>query len=464
MLAVVFVVLGVPWGAASARDTLQGVDCTLPAGQVIEGNLYALCRTLVIDGTVRGDVVAAALSASISGEVQGSVYLAAARMTVAGVVHDDVHFVGGVAHLQPESRLLSPRSSVYSAALSTQVHSPVAGSVTAIGYQLVVDAAVGGDVDFWGAALSISAAIGGDANVSVGDRASAGVSELQTLAQLVDSGITLIPPGLVVTSTGWIGGTLAYSSPSEAEILGTVTQIEYTPVVTESQALVTEQDPGALVAAYLRQVVREWVTLFLIGAFVLLLAPRALQSPIVTIRTRTLPALGIGLLAFILSFPVLLIALMLGLLIVLLVSVLGLEQITLLTASIALVLTLAGAALFFFIALFISRVVIAIALGRLLTRRFLPPRGRWSDAFAHLAAGALLLALIIALPYVGTLVTALTAFLGLGGIVAHLQRPIGRVPAGSGAPPRVPPELPPPPEGAASPGMGDLPEGFNWWR
>ncbi len=148
MLAVVFVVLGVPWSVASARDTLQGVDCTLPADRVVEGNLYALCRTLVIEGTVRGDVVAAALNASISGEVQGSVYLAAARMTVSGVVHDDVHFIGGVAHLQPESRLLSPRSSLYSAALSTHVQSPIAGSVTAIGYQLVIDAAVGGDVDF----------------------------------------------------------------------------------------------------------------------------------------------------------------------------------------------------------------------------------------------------------------------------------------------------------------------------
>jgi hypothetical protein len=180
---------------------------------------------------------------------------------------------------------------------------------------------------------------------------------------------------------------------------------------------------------------------------------------------RPIPSLGVGLLAFILSFPVLLITLLLSLLVVLVVSLLAVEQVTALTAILLAVLNVSGAAVFYFIALFISRVIVAIALGRVASRLLWVSRGRPFEPFAHLAVGSLLLSLVIAFPYAGTLITAIVAFIGLGGVITHLQRPNTRVSVGTGVLLRRTP-LPAPPSDDApeSAGSANLPPGFKWWE
>ncbi|MBW4439017.1 MAG: polymer-forming cytoskeletal protein [Pleurocapsa minor GSE-CHR-MK-17-07R] len=453
-------------GSVSARDVLRGDACTVDADEVIGQTLFATCRSLDIAGTVNGDVVAAAVTVTISGTVRGSVYIGAGKLTLTGTVEGDVHFGGGVLEMTTPALLTSQDSTVYSAALSSSIDAPVPGDIGAIGYQLIVNSAVGGNIDYAGTALRITSAVGGFVTASVGDRQTAGVSELESLIQLVDTNVSLAQPGLEVTESGWIGRTLAYSAPSPASLLGTVPQVDYNEIVADAALIANQSDLGSAVAAYVRQVLREFITLFLIGAVALVLAPRTLTAPIITIRMRPIPSLGVGLLSFILSFPVLLITLLLSLLIVLVVSLLGVEQVTALTAIILAVLNISGGAVFYFVALFISRVIVAIAIGRVASRLLWTPRGRPLEGMAHLAIGSLLLSLVIAFPYAGTVVTAIAAFMGLGGVITHLQRPNVRVAVSSGDLLRRSPPLPSAPldESASGAGTDNLPAGFRWWE
>lgn len=470
-LLIICLIMLIPYSALHASEFLQGGDCEIGESEVVSGTLYAFCRTLTIAGEVRGDILGAALNATISGQVQGSVMLAAGKLQVSGEIAEDIIFFGGILHVTPQATLQSPLSTVYSAALSTQIETSVPGNVGAIGYQLLIDAAVGGNVDFSGTSLRIASAIGGDVTASVGDRQSTGVGELQTLIQIVDSDVSLQPPGLMVTPEGWIGGTLHYSSPSPGDILGHVTETVYEQIIPDAAAIANQQDFGSAVGEYLRQVLREFLTLAIIGIVVVTLAPRSVNGPISAIRYRTLPSIGLGLLIFILSFPVLLISLILSLLLIAVISLLGVEQVTLITVFVLTALNFCGAVMFYFVALFFSRVMVATAIGRAVLSRVYHPRGRFFDAYIHLIVGALLLALVIALPYLGTVITAAAAFLGLGALVLHWQRPrrIAAAPASAASLEIVGRREalhlpPPPPEPPPGPGSDHLPEGFNWWQ
>lgn len=469
-LLIICLLMLIPYSALHASEFLQGSDCEIGEGEIVDGTIYAACRTLVVAGEVRGDVLGIAVNATISGEIHGSVIMAAGKLQVSGEVDQDVIFFGGILHITPTATLNSPLSTVYSAAISTQIEAAVPGNVGAIGYQLLIEGPIGGNVDFSGTALLIDSTIGGDVTASVGDRQSGGVGELQTLIQLVDADVHLQTPGLTVTTEGWIGGTLSYRASSEGQILDHATEVVYEQVVPDAAAIANQQDFGSAVGEYLRQVLREFLTLALIGVAIVTLAPRSMNGPISAIRYRTLTSIGLGLLIFILSFPLLLISLLLSLLLIILISLLGVEQVTLITVFVLAALNFSGAVMFYFIALFFSRVMVATAIGRAVLSRVYHSRSRLVDAYVHLLVGALLLALVIALPYIGTVVTAAAAFLGLGALVLHWQRPRRLQAAAARSPidlvtPQDSPQLPPPPpESPSGPGSEHLPEGFNWWH
>ncbi|MBE2181979.1 MAG: hypothetical protein IAE89_01020 [Anaerolineae bacterium] len=469
-LFVICLFMLIPFGSLHASEFLQGSDCEISEEEVVNGTLYAICRTLTVAGEVRGDILGAAVNVTISGQVQGSTMIAAGKLEVSGEIAEDVIFFGGILHITSDATLKSPLSTVYSAALSTQIDARVPGNVGAIGYQLLIYGTVGGNVDFSGTTLRIAAPIGGDVTASVGDRQSNGVGELQTLIQLVDSDVTLQPPGLIVLPEGWIGGTLRYRSPSEGEILGHVTTIVYERVIPDTAAIASQQDIGGAIGEYLRQVLREFLTLAIIGVVVVTLAPRSINGPISIIRYRTLTSIGLGLLIFILSFPMVLISILLSLLIILIISLLGVEQITLIITLVMVAINFSGAVMFYFIALFFSRALVATAIGRAALSRVYRPKGRLTDSYIYLLAGAFLLSLVIALPYIGTVVTGAAAFLGLGALVLNRQRLPKRQPAatqgvraGIGRRPEIP-QLPPPLESPPGPGTERLPDGFNWWQ
>jgi hypothetical protein len=454
---------------ASARAILQGDHCTVAAEERIDDNLFVLCRTLVIDGLVDGNLIGAATTATINGTVSGSVYLLAGRLDVNGTTGEDLHFAGATLSLNPSASFENPRSDLISVSLSTRLEEAVIpGSVTGIGYQMVLNGEIGRSVDFWGSALEVRDHINGDVDANVGDDSTTGVTELRSLLRPILVDTELVAPGLRITENAMIDGLLTYNSSSEGEILAELPNPPVFNYIPPQTLLVTE-DPATTLRAYLAQVVREFVTLGTLGALLLFLTPRSIQPAILTLGSRPLPSVGVGLMTFIASFGFWLIPIGIGIGLILLLLVLRLGDLALLSSLVIGTISAGSAGLFYFVAIFISRALFCLALGSLLTRplrRMRRPRTAWLS----LLLGVLIVAFAASLPVMGWVINALAAFMGLGAIfLLVFERILANRQAAPPPPPpalesAAPQSLPPIPEDTPRPpGMDNLPEGFNWW-
>jgi hypothetical protein len=467
----------------SAREIRQGDQCRVPAREVIESDLFVLCRTLEIDGQVLGNIIGGATTAEINGSVAGNIYLFAGQLSLNGSVGGSVHFLGPAINIGNGTTFENLASDLISASLSTTIEptAQIPDDVVAVGYQLVLNGNVADEVNYWGSALSVAGNIGGDINANVGDSESAGVAELQALLTFLPVSVTLERPGLRVAESASIGGLLSYTAPSPGAIDASLsqppvyTEVNVQPELVEIAAITEPEDATRQIALYFNQVLREFLTLVLIGALALLLVPNALPAPLRSLSVRPLPSLGVGLLTFVVSFPVVAILLVLSALIIFALGLLQLGDMTWGSAVLLSALNLGLGSIFYFIAIFVSRAVVCLGLGRMIVRIVRPGLGGRNTAYVQLLIGAAVAALLFSLPTVGWIASAIAAFLGLGAILTLIQSNIEdrrRTPQVRMAAPVPLPsrsaeahQFPPPmlDSGSRAPGMDNLPVGFRWW-
>jgi hypothetical protein len=466
-------------GGASATEIIQQEFCTIPADRVVEGNLYVLCRELTLDGTVHGNVIGLAYVARINGTVDKNVYLGAAELDVVGSVGDDLHFAGLSLNIEPNSEL--PNADLFFFGLSAALKNAaeITGQIVAVGYQLVVDGTVGEGIDFWGSSLNIGGEVAGNIEASVGDATDQNVaSQLETFLLPFQLNVELFNSGLLVQEQAEIGGVLTYRAPSQGQIFAELDNPPvFVPNITNSAflELVEQQDSQRALQLYLNQVIREFTTLGLLGVVGLLVIPGFVKRPIRAVRRQPITSFGVGLLSFILSFPVALIVLILSLLIILILALLRLDGVIVAGGIILGIVNIGGTSLFYFVAIFISRMIMAVALGRVLTAG-LVPSSTVRSWYISLGVGVLILAVLSSLPQVGWVANALALFFGLGAILTVIQaefRSIGDEPlrtapvyypsTQTSTKPAPPVNRPAPllEERASSPGMDNLPGGFD---
>ena len=450
---------------ASAREILQGDICTVAADTTITGDVFVACQQLIIDGTITGSLFGSALTGRINGTVGNSAYLLMWQLEVSGTIEGDLHFGGGSLHVFPTAILAGD---VLSASLSTRLEDvTVPGSVTTIGYQLLQDGSVGREISFWGTALAIDGTIAGDVNASVGNRNSLGAGNLNTLVNVLFR-IELITPGLRVTEDAAINGVLTYESAAEGEITGQLANPPvFNPVIVVLD-LDNQSEIGQSLRIYLGRVIREIISLLLIGVIALFLIPTPLQDPLYSIRNRPLPSLGVGLITFIVSFVVVLAAIAISIGIVLFLALLNLPDLAIASGIFTGLITLGGAGAFFFVAIYISRVIVCLAAGRFILRLLLGERVEGRLNYLALLIGVLILALVASIPVVGDVFNALALFLGLGAILTLVQRELDHarqqapVKARGGEMLKIPPPILE--DRPSSPGMENLPDGFKFWE
>lgn len=452
----------------AAHDVLQGDQCAVAAGEQIVGDVFVLCRNLTVSGEIDGNLFGVASTSLIDGKVTGSVYLAGGQLDVSGSIGNTLHFAGGVLNLKPSAQL---DNDLITVSFSTQTATSIPGSVTAVGYQLLIGGKVEREISFWGSALTVDSTVTGDVTANVGDPASTGVTQLQTLLKFLRVDLDLVNPGLRVTKNGMIHGYLRYSGPTEGEIVPKLAHPpEFTQVTAQTDLTIpSQQSFGERLRDYAVQAVRELVSLLLVGGVGLLLIPRRLQAPIVSLRMRPLPSLGVGLVTFIISFFIAAVIILLSLVLVLLLFLLQLGDLSVIGGVFIMLFSMGGISLFYFTAIFVSRVIVAIALGRILVRLVFGDRRERYMTYVSLLFGALVLALLSALPLVGWLVIALAVFFGLGAMLTLVQSQLDRTRAARAMPhhPQQARQLPPPSlddTPALGPGMENLPEGFHWWK
>ncbi|MBZ0296871.1 MAG: hypothetical protein K8L99_30195 [Anaerolineae bacterium] len=481
----VFLLLVIVNTGTSARDIRQGDTCTIEADEVITGNLFALCRTLIVNGTVEGNLFGAAINAEINGEVKKDAYVAAGQLDVKGTLGEDLVFGGIVLHVYDSTQFTAELADVINVNLSTVLDPEVTvpGSIVSLSYQLRVMGDVQGEISFWGSSLTIAGNVQGDVDASVGDSLSGNSSQVETLLvplRFLNLEVHLDDPGLIIAENAILGGQLDYTASSPGLIEGELAnepvfrQVVTGPDFTQSD--LTSEENFTWFSRYITNVIQESVTLALIGSLALLVLPRQIQGTLFNLRRRPLSSLGIGILTFILSFTVWIVILLLIVLIIFVLLALQLGDLVVISLMTIGVINIGGAGIFYFVAIYVSRVVVSLAIGRLFVLTVLKRSGTQpSTAYISMVVGAVIFGMLTWLPLIGTLIAALTLALGLGAITILVTRIQFREPPRPQPSPgwSVLPEininqkpLPPPiiNDREEGPGMENLPKGFNWWE
>jgi hypothetical protein len=486
-----------------AREILQDSACEVAEGSVVEGNLFVLCETLTINGRVSGSVIGLALRTSVNGAVDGSLYLLGFELGVSGTVQGSLHYAGitlSIHAASPPSALenaLPPdaamqttpdvprvRGSVLAGALRAQLAQDASvGAIISTAYQWDIAGTVLGEVSVWGSRLELSGLVGGSLYANVGDPAS-DPSQIRTLLLPFGFDVVLGAPGLYIPQTGRVGGLLEYSGPVEGQIEG---RIGGEVVFNRLTPTVPTLDRPNTIVEYGRELMREFTSLFVVGLLGWLLTPSLWQRPIIALRLRPIPSFSFGLLGFILSFPVLFILVLITVVVVAVCLALSLEGVATALALALTVFNVTVGGTFYFVAIYLSRVVVGWAIGRFALRSIRAEMSATAYAVGSLVVGIFVLSVGLSLPAIGWVINAVAVFLGLGALllvatgqlqemrrapmppappagmppaVLRVPLPITAIPTGTEAPAPGAPTLPLP--GSADvPGMDNLPPGFD---
>ncbi len=477
-LTVLFLLMLVLIGVTSqveASDGMRGDRCVVANDVYIEDDFYFFCRVLEIRGTIDGDVIGAASEITIyrTAVVTGDLWVGGGKLMVEGRVGDDMHFLGITSTIGEHARFATNRVDLLSVAINTEIvrDAVLPGDLLVYGYQVHVTGTVGGDIDFGGESLTIEGVVAGRVDAEVGD-----IRRNTDLPSLPFYDISLSDPGLRFGPDAYVGSDLSYRSrtailPPPDTVNGSIhfEQIGRQPDITKvGQA----RDAAEILVNYLRESVRDMITLLFIGTLGLLVAPNLIRQPALHIRRRIVPTVGWGLVTFMLSLPTVIVVVVLGLIVLLILYLIRLNELTILFGVGLLIVTSLLVGTFTFLLLYLGRVIVSYSIGQLLDRyalRSLQLVGfrRW---VVMMALGTAIYALIVnvPIPAMGLTVELITALAGVGAVVMHVRAAIyeNREMIAQASEPTIATTIavtapPLPKEIETGPGMTNLPEGFT---
>lgn len=399
---------------ALAVESRGGDQVIIEADEVIEDDLYVGANRLVINGTVRGDVLVGATQVEVNGKIEGDLMAGAQTVVINGEVTDDVR-VGATALTIGEKGKIGDDLLVGGYSLEAKAGSAIGGDVAGGTGQTTLNGSVGGDVTIGAGGLAINGAIVGNVEAEVS--APGQTPPVNPFVFMPNApAVTPIAPGLAIGPNAAISGTLNYRTSVAATIPDGVVNgpVNFTQIV---QAV--PEDPLTPASLQKRgiQAAQYWAALLLLGLFFLGIARHPLHGAANALGATPGQSFIWGLAAMIL-FPIALLFLS-GILVAISVGLnsAGLGNIagTLLFTTILATLILA---LFYVLLLVvITKITVSYQLGRWITRS-------QEGIFWPLFLGALLVALLVWLPYAGGVVSLIITLFGLGALWLFWRGPI----------------------------------------
>jgi len=335
---------------------------TIAKGQLVQETVFYAGETVNIDGKIEGTAFIAAQSVNITGEIDGDLFIAARDIRLGGIVRGNVYLAGQGVWLEGK----------------------VTGDVFGAGQSVYVteDAKLARDVFFAGELVS---QLG-----PVGRAFYAGASKLN-LQSRIGQDVRVEVEQMSVESGATIGGDLRYTSPQEATI-STGAKIDGEIVWKKPQPPQERPMENPFLNG-LKDFVFSLLAAFLVWLVVRAIWPRSWDAAVETLRRRPGASFGYGALVLFLT-PMAVI--------VLLVTVVGIP-LALITAS------------SYTSALYLTQIVVAVLLGRLIAERFGWRQIHWG---LWMTLGALaVLKLLGMIPFVGLLVGLTVGLAGLGALL-----------------------------------------------
>ncbi|MBN1439874.1 MAG: polymer-forming cytoskeletal protein [Anaerolineales bacterium] len=391
----------------------------------VNGNLIAMGTDVLIRGTVNGDVLAFGSTVRISGAVNGNLISAGGDIIVEGSVRDSLFLGGNTIILGPEGTV---GGNLYGGAFSITLS---AGSIVErdaflLGYQAILDGEVKRDVQAALGALEVNGKVGRDVIVDIGEPD----EDAEDYAYFIYTPFTstgrILPPGLHISEEAAIGGKLEYHSAvtqsagiqaaPEGGVVYHYRKSEDFPKAGEDRenAKIHVIDFGAMFMNYVFGVIRELLTLVLLGALAVWLIPSVLNRAVGTLRAKPLPALVWGGVVLVGGWTAWIIT---GIIILMLGLAIGVVTLFGLMSSVFGIgfsaLGLAGA-VFLAVMLYGSKLVVALLIGDLILRLF--RKDYSASCFWPLLLGILVMVFVDAIPVLGFLVSFIVILFGLGAL------------------------------------------------
>jgi len=421
LVALIALVFAAP---ARAFDSRSGESIIIPAGEVVEDDLYLFGNTITIDGTVKGDVIAfgGIITIGQTGVVEEDLTAAGQSVIVNGQVQDDARIAGAVLLLD-SSGIVGDDLIGAGYSLEARPGSQIGKDVVFGGGQAILAGEVGGDVHVGANSLVISGSIAGDVNAELGSaKDMPDFSPFGFMPNIPQ--IPSAPSGLTVQAGAQIGGDLNYSSVQEASIpAGAVAgntshQIPEVPEPEEKPQIKIETkrevDGFTRIARWFFSNLRGFLALLVVGLLMVWLFPRFINTSVEALRTKPWPSLGWGFVSLIAFFVVVmaLIAIVIILTIFLGIITLGeLVGMTLWSGFLALSAFLFAVV---FAITYISKIIVSFLVGRWIVSQIKP---EWAEKpWLPLIVGVIIFAILASIPWLGNLFAFGVILFGLGAL------------------------------------------------
>ena len=425
-------------------------DGKVKANEVIEDDLLLAGDRVVMNGTVMGTLITSGANITINGKVDGDVFAFGQSVTIGPGAQIDGNLFTGAQEVTVAGKIAG---SLFSGSMSTTLESTAAvdrnvyfggyslliaeqaqvtKDLAAGGYQVILGGKVGRDVNADVGAFQLSGEIGRNFNVAVSEPGQNPSNDPSSSFFPQSNMPETIGTGLTIASTAKIGGDLTYTSqiPQTSAIQATPggTTVYKTPVPDANK---NQEDQTTLsyrtkkffdhgIGKTIVNMVRNFISLFIVGALALWLIPGTVKSIEDTIRAKPLPSVGYGTVVYLVGGAALGVAVLVVISVALLIGLIsfgGLGSITFWTGSAVWLSALTG---FTFLCMFAGKVVLVTALGKLIIQKL--NNGATANLFLALFIGSLLYVIIRAIPGFGFLVAIALSLAGLGAIWMVLRQ------------------------------------------
>jgi len=270
----VFLALCGPTAAAEESFFQKRAVVSVPAGQVINRDYFALGELIEISGTVNGDVYAVGGQVLVDGKVNGDLLAAAGTITISGAVSQDARIGGGQIRI---SGNIERNLTVAGGNIDLTPSALVRGGVVAVGGNIHLDSPV---------RSYVKAAAG---NLIVANR--------------VDGDIQAAAGSIHLTSTAEITGDLTYMSAKEvslaegAKIGGTVSRRIPPTLPKPSPAKILGILAG--MSLFLKGI--SFISTLILGLLAIRFMPNYHRSAVAALAGRAWASLGIGFVAVVVA-------------------------------------------------------------------------------------------------------------------------------------------------------------------
>ncbi len=412
---------------------------TVPAGQVIDDDVFLSGQNVTVDGTINGNLLATGSTVTINGTVNGDAFLAGQSLIVTenATINGNL-FLGGYA-LQVKGKVtgsmfggsnnltISQNANIASNlyyggySIETQPGNMVGKDAYIGGYQAILGGEIARDLNFGGGALELNGKVDRNANLDVG---SPNPSEPNYFnpGMFQQTGLppmpAMIAQGLRIGKDAQIGGKLTYTSTVDqasaiqaAPAGGTVFQ---TPVPQEQPQKPQPVETRFPVLGWLFNFLRTLVTLLILGGLAVWLLPALLNRTASQVENKPLPSAGYGFLTVIAgyaaAFAIGLAVLLFGILIALL-SLGGLSRafFGIGFSSLAVVVTI-----FSLLVSYGSKIVVSYLIGSVLMKKVAPQASH--QAVWSMLIGVAIYTLVRSIPLIGWLIGVVATLVGVGAM------------------------------------------------